>query len=46
MQEVLFFSNRSLVDTVKLCHAVGRAQVFVAQDHDYVVGKPDAFHEA
>ena len=44
-QEVFFFADRSLVDVVQLGHAVRRAEVFVAQDHDHVIGKPDSFHE-
>ena len=45
-QEVLFFAERSLVEVVQLGHAIRRAQVFVAQDHDHVIGKPDSLHEA
>jgi hypothetical protein len=44
-QEILFFANRSLIDGVQLGHAIGRAQVFVAEHYDHVIGKPDAFHE-
>jgi hypothetical protein len=45
LQEVLFFADRSLINGIQLGHAIGRAQVFVAQDHDHVIGKPDSLHE-
>ena len=44
-QELLLFADRSLVDGMQLGHAIGRAKVFVAQDHDHVISKPDSLHE-
>ena len=34
-----------MVDGMQLGHAIGRAQIFVAQDHDHMIGKPDALHK-